>query len=106
MNIRKVYGSIQILGYSHDNRFASFQLYMHKPVKGVVAIGVYNFDQELTLIKKVRRSLGKDLDPYWIEIANKILSTNDWDINVKRICSRHSWIPVRTFMEIRQRCKY
>lgn len=102
--MNKVYGSIQILGYSKDNKFASFNLYIHKPIKGVVAIGVYNFEREVTIIKESK--IQKEYTKYAEDIIKKILSTNDWDINVRRIRKKRSWIPLSTFKDLRHACKY
>lgn len=105
LDINKVYGTIQINGYSLDNKFASFQLYMYKPCKCVVALGVYNIEQEVTFVRKPAR-MRKEYSPYWMDLAKKILSSNDWDLNVRKVCKRHSYIPISTFNELRNKCTH
>lgn len=75
----KYKGKIQILGYSNNNNIAKFQLYVYKPIKRVIAFGEYNFDLELTRIKKV---LKWELDS-WLDVCKEILSSSDWDINIE-----------------------
>lgn len=104
MDISKVYGVIQITGYSHDNKFASFQLYMRRPSKLTIAFGIYNFERGVTFIRKTK--LKWEFGVCWLDISKKILATNDWDDNVRIVRKRHSYIPLSTFEMLRSKCVY
>lgn len=80
----KIYGKIGINGYSKNNRFAAFILIMHKPYRSCVAFGVYDFEKNITFISKTRDGK-KILNEYWVQIIKEILSTNDWNFDIRKM---------------------
>lgn len=75
-----MFGKIEIVGYSKDNRYASFNIRLKKSLKfKYIAYGIYDFVLERTRYNFTLKGMS-----YGEEIVREILSTNDWDINLKR----------------------
>lgn len=73
-------GKIIVKGYSKNNRYIGFIIVLFKSIKETIAYGVYDCLQEKTIIRKTKKSSNYT---NWKELVNKILSSNDWDINIK-----------------------
>lgn len=88
-----MYGKIKIVGYSKDNRYASFEIVIKERTKFKhIAYGIYDFVKERTRYNFTRGI------PYGEEIIKEILSTNDWDINLKCENKYHLYHVFKSFI--------